>query len=289
MFHGWWLMYPVLNRKRRVERTGLRRGLTLLELMLAMTVSTILIGSLAVLADATRRTSEFNEGQSATVQHARVVFQRINRYLSEAYATETYPGVVVVDETIGSHRHCDTVLIWRPAGGTPANAAGPPLVKELLIICPDPSDPRRLVEITAPSDSRTIQLNEASLLTSSGRSFVSGIKTASTSVKTLLTPLMRTAATSSGGSNNLRAALRFECELHPTTAEMTAYRGGSLDWNEIAWPQGIFSSTFGQRQIWLRSEVQLMSQSYNADGTLPATAVAIPFYGSGTRYYSLQE
>lgn len=264
-----------------------RRGLTLLELMLALTVSTILIGSLATLASVTRQTSEFSEGQTAAVQHARVAFERLNRFLSEAYATETYPGVVVVDETVGSYRYCDTVVIWRPANGTPANASGPPLVRELVIICPDPADPRRLVEITAPADTRTIQLNEASLNTTSGRSLIAGIKSASSSVKTPLTSLLRTASTSSGGNSNLRAAIRFECELHPTAAELTAYRNGTLAWSDIAWPQGTFSSSCGLRQVWLRGELQLMNESYNTDGSASAAAVPIPFLGSGALYYSV--
>ena len=265
-----------------------RRGLTLLELMIAMAVSTILVGALAVLASATRQTSDFNSGQSAAVQHARVVHERLQRFVGEAYATETYPGVVVVDETVSGHRYCDTVVIWHPSGA-PTNAAGPPLVNELIIIGPDPTDPRRLMEFTAPTDTRTIQLNDASLNTTSGRTLIGSIKAASTTIKTLLTPLVRTASTGNGSTSSLRAAVRFECELHPTTAEMTTYRGGSLAWEDVAWPQGWFSTSCGMRQIWLRSELQLVSEEYNDDGTLPATAIGLPFLGSATNYYNLTQ
>lgn len=265
-----------------------RRGLTLLELMIAMSVSTILVGALAVLASATRQTSDYNSGQSAAVQHARVVHDRLQRFVGEAYATETYPGVVVVDETVNSNRYCDTVVIWHPSGA-PTNAAGPPLVKELIIIGPDPNDPKRLMEFTAPTDTRTIQLNDASLNTTAGRTLISSIKTASTTIKTLLTPLVRTASTGTSGSNATRAAVRFECELHPTAAEMTSYRGGSLAWEDIAWPQGWFSTSCGMRQVWLRSELQLVSEEYNADGTLPTTAIGLPFLGSATNYYNLTQ
>lgn len=278
-------MYRATNVK---SLRRLRRGLTLLELMIAMSVSTILVGALAVLASATRQTSDFNSGQSSAVQHARVVHDRLQRFVNEAYATEAYPGVVVVDETVNSNRYCDTVVIWHPTGD-PTNAAGPPLVKELIIIGPDPNDPKRLLEFTAPTDTRTIQLNEASLNTTSGRTLISSIKTASTTVKTLLTPLVRTASTGATGSNATRAAIRFECELHPTTAELTSFRGGSLAWEDIAWPQGWFSSSCGMRQIWLRSELQLVSEDYNADGTLPDTAVGLPFLGSASNYYSLTQ
>ncbi|MGC3971067.1 MAG: prepilin-type N-terminal cleavage/methylation domain-containing protein [Pirellulales bacterium] len=263
-----------------------RAGLTLLELVLAMTVSTILVAALSVLASATRQTADFSAGQASALQHGRVVLDRISRFVNGAYATETYPGVVVVDETVSSNRYPDTLVIWNPANGVPSNVAGPPLVRELVIIAPDPNDPKRLVEFTAPTDARTVQLNDASLNTSSGRTFITSIKTASTTTKTLLTPLLRTAATTTNG-NTLRAAVRFECELHPTAAEITSFRNNSLAWEDLPWPQGIFSSSTGMRQVWLRTELQLVSKDYTAAGTLPADAVGLPFLGSATLYYNL--
>jgi prepilin-type N-terminal cleavage/methylation domain-containing protein len=263
-----------------------RRGLTLLELMLALTISAIMVGSLSVLASATRQAAEFNQGQSDSIQHARVTLQRITRAVGDAYATETYPGVVVVDATVGTYRYPDTVVIWRPANGTPTNPAGPPLIKELVIFGPDVNDPSQFVEVTCPTDTRTIQLNDASLNTSTGRTLISSLKTATSSVKTVITTRVRTAATSTG-SNSTRAAIRFECELHPTAAEMASFRGGSTAWSNLSWPQSIYSSTFGLRQVWLRSELQLYDRDKNSDGTLPATVAVMPFFGSATNYYNL--
>lgn len=262
--------------------------MTLLELMLALTISAIMVGSLSVLASATRQAAEFNQGQSDSIQHARVVLQRITRAVNDAYATETYPGVVVVDATVGTYRYPDTVVIWRPANGTPANPNGPPLIKELVIFGPDVNDPSRFLEVTAPNDTRTIQLNDASLNTTSGRTLISSLKTATTSVKTTITSRLRTAATTTG-SNSLRAAVRFECELHPSAAEMTSFRGGSTAWKDLSWPQGIYSSSFGLRQIWLRTELQLYDRDKSSDGTYPAAVATMPFFGSATNYYNLTQ
>ena len=44
----------------------------------------------------------------------------------------------------------------------PVNAAGPPLVSELVIYCPNPQQPEQLLEIRAPNDARTIPLDESS-------------------------------------------------------------------------------------------------------------------------------
>lgn len=288
-------MCPPVNRTSHpspspASRFAHRRGMTLLELMLAMSISAIMVGSLSVLASATRQTSEFNQGQSDSTQHARVAMQRISRAVTDAYATETYPGVVVVDATVGAYRYPDTVVVWRPANGVPANPAGPPLIKELVIFGPDVNDPSQLIEVTVPTDSRTIQLNDASLNTTSGRTLISSLKTATSSVKTVITSRVKTASTSTAsGSSSMRAAIRFECELHPSAAEMTSFRAGTTTWNNLSWPQSIYSSSFGLRQIWLRSEIQLMGLDKNADGTYPATVATLPFFGSATNYYNLTQ
>jgi len=267
-----------------------RRGMTLLELMLAMSISAILVGALSVLATATRQSADYNQGQSDSTQHARVATQRINRAVADAYATETYPGVVVVDAIVGTYRYPDTVVVWRPAGGVPANPNGPPLIKELVIFGPDATDPSRLLEVTMPTDTRTIQLNDASLNTTTGRTLIAGLKSANSSVRTVITSRLKTAGTSStGGGTSLRAAIRFECELHPSAAEMASYRAGTTDWEDLSWPQGIYSSSFGLRQIWLRSELQLLDREKSSDGTYPATVATLPFFGSATNYYNLSQ
>jgi len=258
--------------------------MTLIELMFSLTITAILVGTLGVMAQAVGQYSKYNEGETTALQQARVGLERLNRYVSEAYATETYPGVVVMDETISSVRYPDTVLIWRPPNGTPANAAGPPLIKELIIICPDPAAPYRLLEITAPTDSRTIQLNDASINSSAGRTLVNSVKTANGSVRAVLTYQLRTASPASGSA---RGVVRLECELHPTTAEMSAFRAGTATWSSLSWPQDTFGSNFGVRQVWLRSELQLTSLARASDGSVAADAMTLPFFGSSALYYQL--
>ena len=278
------------NHGRPRRLVACRAGLTLIELMFAGTISTLLVGAMALVAATVNQNSTHNAGCQDAVQHARVVMDRLSRFVGEAYATETYPGVVVVADRVGGTRYPDTVLIWRP-GGAPVNAAGPPLIRELLMICPDPANPGRLLEVTMPTDARTIELNDASLNTTTGRALVASLKTASTSVKTLLTPLMRTATISytvSGATAaTRRGAVRFECELRPTAAQLTSFRGGSTSWNALNWPQGLYGSGSGTRQVWLRTELQLLGKAPAADGAVAADAAVLPFFGSATLYYCL--
>lgn len=271
----------------RKPTTHRRPGLTLIELMISIAVTTILVGTISVLASTVEQASHFNGGQTDAIQHGRVVLDRIQRMVTEAHATETYPGVVVVDETVGSYRYPDTLVIWHPTG-SPANPNGPPLVKELVIICPNPTNAGELIEVTALNDTRTVALNEAGLNTSSGRSFISGIKTANSSTKTQLTPLLRSASASTSASGS-RGCVRFECELHPTATELANFRSGSESWGSLDWPQNMYSDAFGMRQVWLRAEVQLLSEERKSDGTTTATTVPLPFFGSGTLYYTIKK
>jgi hypothetical protein len=256
--------------------------------MISIAVTTILVGTISVLASTVEQAAEFNSGQNDAVQHARVVLDRIQRLVNEAHATETYPGVVVVDASVGTYRYPDTLVIWHPTGN-PVNTAGPPLVKELVIICPNPTSAGELIEVTATADTRTVALNDASLNTTSGRSFISGIKTASSSTKVSLTPLLRSALTSTAAGTTARGCVRFECELHPTAAALSSFRSGSTAWDDLNWPQNTYSNTFGLRQVWLRTELQLLSEPRDATGAVPATAVTLPFLGSGTKYYTVEK
>ncbi len=262
------------------------RGFTLIELMISMAVTAILVGTLSVLASGVGEVSNFSSGQIDALQHGQVALDRIQTLINGAYATETYPGVVVVDETVGSYRYPDTLVVWSPTNGTPVNPNGPPLVNELVMICPHPTSAGQLCQIIAANDTRTVQLNDASLNTTTGRSLISGIKTAQTSTKTVLTPLLRTAAAS---TSQTRGAVRFECELHPTAAEISAMRAGTSTWSSLNWCQSIMSNTYGLRQVWVRSEVQLWSDAPNSAGIVSTTATPIPFLGSASLYYTLQQ
>lgn len=250
-----------------------------------MAVTGIMAVTLGTLATSVRQTGDFTGGQSDALQHARVVLDRIERLVNQARTTETYPGVVVVDESVGSYRFPDTLVVWRPTGA-PQNPSGPPLVKELVIICPNPTNTGELVEITALNDTRTIALNDAGLNTTAGRQLINGIKTATSSTKVSLTPLLRTASAASGASN-IRGCVRFECELHPTASELSTFRTSGGTWGNLNWAQSLYSGTYGVRQVWLRTELQLLSEARNADGSVPVTASTLPFYGSSALYYSI--
>ena len=259
--------------------------MTLVEMLMATGIMGILATTMAALSMAVDQSASYNYGRSTAAQHARVALQRIDRMVTTATSVPAYPGVAVSCAQVGSYLFPDTLIVWQP-GAAPANAAGPPLIKEVIFYCTDPNAPNQLVEITAPSDTRTIPMDSATLNTSSWQTTIAGIKTASTSQKVVLTSLLRTATVSGSGTSTPRGAVRFYCDLHATAAEWTAYQAGKLTWSNIAWPQGLYSASAALRQASVHTELQLMpvqmTGQQDSSGQLPMI-----FFGSAALYYQV--
>ena len=258
-----------------------RKALTIIELSLSMAVLSMVAAAVAALATGVRQGSEFARNSAMVTQHARVTADRISRCIESAWATETDPGAVVVHETLGGEAVPIALVVWRPTSGKPVNENGPPLVRELAIFTPDTADPRRLLEVRAPSNSSTVSLE--SLDSASGRALISSILSSASSQKILLTELLRTTAVS--GSSARRGVVWFVRRVLPSSADLVAARTGSKNWVDLPWPQGIYTSTTGVRQTWIRFELQL-----TPPGTTTANMAsqAVPFFGSGAIYYEVR-
>lgn len=256
-----------------------RSGMTFVELMTAMVLMATTTAIVATLALAMREGWEHNAGHATAAQHARVALERISRTVSTAWANETNPGIQVVYETVGTERFPDTLVVWNPTGN-PVNAEGFPKISECVFYCPDPASPNRLLEITAPTDNRNIPLTE-SLNTTTWRNTLAALKSASTSKKTVLTDLLRTASPTSNGT--ARGCVRFMADMRPTQAEWYNY---SIDWSSLLWPQHLFSQSFGVRQSWVHVELQLVPDGFSSND--PAAQHVIPFFGSGALTYNMR-
>jgi prepilin-type N-terminal cleavage/methylation domain-containing protein len=261
-----------------------RRGLTLIELTFAVLIMAIVMGALAAASHAVQLANEYSQGYGTATQHARVAVDRIDRAVAEAYGTVNYPGVWVTQDTQGSWTFPDTVAIWHPSG-SPVNTAGPPLVQELMIFCPDPSAPNNLVLLTAPGDTRQVPATDSVAL----KSMIDSLKTSGTVNKVLLTELVRVSLVSGGstrGTVGQQAAVRFVVNMTPSATDWANYTAGKVTWSNLPWPLGIDGSNKGMRQVWLRSEIQLTPGVNWIIGN-PAGEGAIPFLGSAVFCYSI--
>jgi Tfp pilus assembly protein PilW len=273
----------LIDAHRKPPRV-MRRAMTLLELMLAMTIMLMVVGALGGLTRTVQQSFEYSEGYGVATQHARVVLDRMSQNICQATANEAFPGCIVVAETVNAYRYPDTLVIWRPSG-SPANPTGLPLYNELVIYCPSPSDPSQFVEMTAPSDTRTVPvLSDLPAWQSS----LATLKRAATTKTVVLTTLLRTCSTaaSGGDASTMRGAARFETRLRPSETDWANYKAGSATWRNLPWVQGIYGTQAGLRQVWVRMELQLKP---GVDWIESNSAVnsAVPFFGSAALYYNL--
>ncbi len=264
-------------------------GLTLVELLFAMAIMAMVVGALAGLSHTAELGFEYSEGYGVATQHAQVAMDRISRTIYGATANEQFPGCIVVAETVNSWRYSDTLVVWNPAkasgnaSATAANPSGLPLYGELVIYCPHPTNPNQLVEITAPGDARTVP---AITDTSTWLSQIAAIKTNAQSKIVTLTSLLRSCPIASATGSALRGAVRFETRLWPSQDDWNNFKNNAVNWKDLPWVQGFYGWQTGQRQVWVRMELQLIPQAPNGSA-YPANLVPVPYYGSASLYYQM--
>jgi hypothetical protein len=242
----------------------------------------LLVGTLETLAEAVHEAFEYNESHGLELQHARVVIDRITHTANQAFANEQFPGFLVLSTQVGSYQYPDTLVIWHPASGTPANPTGLPLFDELVVYCPSTSNPNQLLEITVLNDTRTVP---ATTNLSSWATEIAAIKSSTVDTNVMLTDMMRS-ATPSGSSGAKRGAVRFVTRSIPSVTQYSQYQAGTLTWKQLSWCQGIYGMTTGLRQTWLRMEIQLMPAS-NIMAEEMVAQLATPFFGSAALYYEM--
>lgn len=257
-------------------------GLTLVELLIAISIMAVTMLALGGLSKAVQTSAEYGAGHGEATQHARVILDRISRMVAEATANERFPGVLVVADESGGHRFPDTLVVWHPQG-KPVDPEGLPRRNELVVYSVDHAQPNRMIEVTIPGSG--LEVPEADD-TAAWRQLVTALRFGSIGEQVTLTELLRPGWVNEGTVWMQRGALRFESRLRPSAEEWASYLAEELDWDEIAWVQGIHGTKTGLRQAWVRTEMQLLPGRTGA-GQEAGSQRAIPFFGSATLYYEL--
>jgi len=274
---------------------SLRVGVTLLELVIAVSIVSMLMLTLVSFATTVEDTAQFTQGYGEATQHARVIRQRIDRTVAAAVANEDYPGIVVLDELVGSWRFPDTLIVWSPESGVAASPSGCPLVSELVVYMPNPDAPNELWELTDRGNtSDALSSADATLWTTTQslagwQNTVAAMVNSADSTKTVLTDVLRVRSTSLSDSSNVstwRGCVRFESRLLPSWTQWTGYKAATLTWNDLSWAQSIHGSDTGLRQVWLRFEFQLRPER-TVGATDSAVMPPVPFFGSAALYYEM--
>ena len=278
----------VRNSERRRDAKTSRswrvapKGMTLLELLIAMSIMLMVVGTLAGIARAVQLGFEYNQGHGNATQHARVTIERITGKVREATATKSFPGFVVLDEQIDTWRFPDTLVVWF-TDGPPLNDDGTPRLKprlnELVIYCPHPKSPGTLVEISTDS----IDLLQEDDVACASQ--IEAIKASDSSRVTTLTDLVRISEIDESNDPQIRAAVRFASVLRPSESDWDDWENDDIAWEKLPWA---FGPQTGLRHARLRIEIQLMT------GEAPAAEAtdrrqAIPFFGSAAIYYPMRK
>lgn len=265
------------NRLSIKRRDSIRRGMSLVELLVASAVMGLIALGVASLARTVNEGGEYSFSRGASLQHGRVVLERIEQIVRSAAATEKDPGIAVVYDTVGTAKVADTLVVWR----IDANKDKLAQVNELTIFTPDVDKANELIELTASTDVRTVSLTDISTL----RTVITGLKSASNRQKVVLTDLLRTVQLPEEASRR-RGGVLFAAEIRPTVADVASYRGGTITWANLPWPQGIGGARSGLRQSWVRIELQLVPSSDNDESKTDDQT--LPFFGSAALNYEIQ-
>ncbi len=264
---------------RETGRFAKRSGMTFVELIIAMTIMAMVVGTMEMLAEAVHSSYGFNEAHGTATQHARVTFDRIRQIASEAKANARFPGYIVWSDRVGTTTFPDTLVVWHPKG-PPVSPTGLPRFNELIVYCPSPTAPNQLLEITVVGDSRRVP---SLTNTSAWATEIAAIRQNPLNARVALTDLLQTFSTPHATT---RGALRFAARLKPSDASYAQYKAGTITFQSVDWAQGICGGQEGLRQSQLRIEAQLTPAS-DEMGANAAQLEAVPYFGSVALYYML--
>lgn len=263
------------------------RGLTLAELLMAMTITAILSIVLGGLVLAVQTTRQHSEGLDTATSQAQAALDRVRYMVSQAgvYRETGQPttlGLAVVTRHWNADEVPNILVVW--SGGRNGGMADAgtqsrlPAINELVFYTADPANPGRFVEIVIPGDASTIDFQAAD--------FAADIRFLIQSAgaeTTRLCDRIRICGdpqSVNGGTGGVWFDLRWT----PDDDALSSVAPETTQWIELGWAQGIASSGQGLRQATLRVELQLERMESTAPG-VDSKVSSIPFYGSASRRY----
>ncbi len=254
---------------------------------MAMTITAILTVVLGGLILAVQTSRQHTEGLDSATSQAQAALDRIRYMVSHAgvYRQSGQPttlGLAVVTQTWNTEELPNILVVWSGGRTGGMAAAGTqnrlPLVNELDVYAPDPTNSGRLAEIVLPDDSSTIDFGAAEFATR-----IRQLIANTSSERTRLCDRVRVCGNpqSAGGGTE---ALRFDLRMTPDDTALASVSPQTQQWIESGWAQGITSSGQGLRQATVRVELQMLRTESTSPG-VDSKVASIPFFGSASRRY----
>ena len=286
-----------------------RRGMTLAELLISMTILSMMSVVLAGMSNAVNSAWSYTKGVEDSDLQARAAIERIEFMISQTGSYDltgqpTRLGLAVVPRTAGTTTLRDTLVLWTGgrSGGMAANGVQSrlPIVGELLIYTWDPRTPSQLLEVGFPNQTAAFDFaasdlptQVANLLSSAAaeniplceRLRVSALSSSAAATSGSLAMSGSSSSTSASavdGSTMSVANVRFSLTQTPSDDDLAAAAPQTVAWTQLSWPQANYSGRSGMRQATLQIELQI-----EPDGIVRAsdTVTAIPVFGSASVRY----
>ncbi|QDT38972.1 PulJ/GspJ family protein [Stratiformator vulcanicus] len=271
---------------QRTKRST-RAAFTLLELMIALTVTSGLVVILGGIMTASATAQRHTEGVATAISHGETALRRVRTAVGsagvyEVSAGQRICGIAVVPTTVESTTLPDTLVVWTGDGsladGDPLERL--PLASELTVFAPGVGDAHRIDEISFPSATGEVDFAAADFAAT-----IRALVASADAVRTRLTDRLRRAEMPAG---TMVGALRFQIIAQPTDAEIAAATD-EASWTALNWAGGFGGSSTGLQEISVTTELQL--HLFDPDGPNDAGVAAggsLPLFGSASRRYLVE-
>ncbi|MFH1299882.1 MAG: prepilin-type N-terminal cleavage/methylation domain-containing protein, partial [Planctomycetota bacterium] len=268
-----------------------RRGLTLVELLMSMAISSILIVALGGIVTATQTAWKHTQGIEDSQAQITAAFDRMKMMVSQAgiYQISGQPpqvGLAVVTHTWNSIDIPDTLVVWTGGRNGGISDLGTltrlPTINELLIYTIDPNDSHNFVEIALPAVNASIDFNSSSF-----KNTIRSAITSSSAESALLSNRVKSSQYMLSGRPWGAAIgnIRFDLVKSPSDTSLSGVAPGTSAWMSLPWPQGTASASSGLRQATVNYEVQFeVTERTSLNDVNSPTA--LPFFGSSSRLYA---
>lgn len=296
-----------------------KRGMTLAELLISMTILSMMSVVLAGMSNAVNSAWSYTKGVEETDLQARAALERISFMVSQTgtYKIAGQPtrlGMAIVARPVGKYSLPDTLVLWTGgrSGGMAANGVQSrlPTVGELLIYTWGASAQSHLIEAAFPGQTTAFDFTASDLTTQVTNLLasktaeliplceqlrVSSVSSTGTTASAPPTPTgpsspygsslptsQPSSATSSKGTALDVGNIRFTLTQTPSDSDLSTATPQTTAWTQLNWPQGTFGNRSGMRQANLQIELQV-----EPDGIVRTsdTVSAIPFFGSASMRY----
>ncbi|MFK7779016.1 MAG: prepilin-type N-terminal cleavage/methylation domain-containing protein [Gimesia sp.] len=287
---------PLFIKRGRVLSCAIRNqehhgGFTLVELLMAMAISSILIVALGGIVSATQSAWKHSRGIEDTQAQVTAAFDRIKMMVSQAgvYQVSGQPpriGLAVVSHSWNYYDIPDTLVVWTGGRNGGISDQGTltrlPKMSELLIYTIDPNDTHNLIEVALPESNTDVDFSSSSF-----KNLIRTVINSSSAESALLCNRLKNSQYYLSGSPWGPAAgnLLFEIIKTPSDNSLSSVTTGTSDWLNLSWPQGTASATSGLRQVSIRYEAHIEILERSSLNEVNSNT-ALPFFGSCSRLYA---